>query len=129
MFNRYFEAGEDSLEFLFAHLVVKNIDFAKISLRCILDPYPINYELFPDEHTYVFFHIQSVLTACGNLYNVFYGNGSGAYQYHQHGRSVRRTTLLREYIKPYEHQKIDHAQISPDISSLEEHHFRCKIPD
>ena len=97
MFNRYFEAGEDSLEFLFAHLAVKNIDFAMISLRCLLEPYPVNNELFPDEHTYVFFHIQSVLTACGNLYNVFYGNGSGAYRYHlQYVRPIQRTTLLRE---------------------------------
>lgn len=73
MFNRYFEAGEDSMEFLFAHMAVKNIDFALISLHCILDPQNINYDLFRDEHTYYFFHIQSVLAACGNLYNIFYG--------------------------------------------------------
>lgn len=73
MFNRYFNAGEDSMEFLFAHIAVKNIDFALISLNCILNPSDIDYDLFRDEHTYYFFHIQSILAACGNLYNVFYG--------------------------------------------------------
>lgn len=73
MFNRYFNAGEDSMEFLFAHMAVKNIDFALISLNCILNPPDIDYDLFRDEHTYYFFHIQSILAACGNLYNVFYG--------------------------------------------------------
>lgn len=61
------------MEFLFAHMAVKNIDFALISLHCILDAQNINYDLFRDEHTYYFFHIQSILAACGNLYNIFYG--------------------------------------------------------
>lgn len=79
MFNRYFEAGEDSMEFLFAHMAVKNIDFALISLNCVLDPQNINYDLFRDEHTYYFFHIQSILAACGNLYNIFYGHTYGEF--------------------------------------------------
>ncbi len=79
MFNRYFEAGEDSMEFLFAHMAVKNIDFALISLNCVLDPQDINYDLFRDENTYYFFHIQSILAACGNLYNIFYGNTHGQF--------------------------------------------------
>ena len=93
MFNRYFEAGEDSVEFLFAHLAVKNIDFAKISLSCILEPHCIDYALYQDEHTYFFFHIQSVLTACGNLYNIFYGNGMWM---RHHNNDINRPSLLRK---------------------------------
>lgn len=94
MFNQYFAAGEDSIEFLFAHLAVKNIDFAAVSLRCILEPRRIDYTLFQDEHTYYFFHIQSILTACDNLYNIFYGN----FRWQRANDSVvaNRPKLLRE---------------------------------
>lgn len=93
MFNRYFEAGEDSLEFLFAHLTIKNIDFALISLTCIMNPPNIDYALYQDKHTYYFSHIQSVLTACGNLYNVFYGNGLWT---HRQTNTLNRPALLRD---------------------------------
>ncbi len=90
MFNRYFEAGEDSMEFLFAHMAVKNIDFALISLNCVLDPQDINYDLFRDEHTYYFFHIQSILAACGNLYNIFYGHTYGEFSKAGKGKNLRQ---------------------------------------
>ena len=101
MFNMYFEAGEDSMEFLFAHMAVKNIDFALISLNCILNPPDINYDLFRDEHTYYFFHIQSILAACGNLYNIFYGVPYG--QFSKVGRrkdqeQVNRPQKLRSVL-------------------------------
>ena len=94
MFNQYFTAGENSVEFLFGHLAVKNIDFATISLKCILGPQHIDYTLFQDEHTYYFFHIQNILTACGNLYNVFYGNSR--WQRMNDGSVANRPRLLRE---------------------------------
>jgi hypothetical protein len=72
VFNREFEAD---VIFLFAQLSVKNINFALISLRCLLDGRDIDTELYLDEITYYFFHIQSLLTACGNITNVFYNNG------------------------------------------------------
>lgn len=93
MFNRYFEAGEESIPFLFAHLAEKNIDFARISLSCLLERHSIDYTLYHDEHTYYFFHIQSVLTACGNLYNIFYGNGIWNNQRHN---GINRPRLLRD---------------------------------
>ena len=86
MFNREFESD---ITFLFAHLSVKNINFALISLRCLLEEREIDQELFLDEHTYYFFHIQSLLAACGNLSNVFYNygfNGREAIERSQHLR-------------------------------------------
>lgn len=94
MFNRYFEAGEDSMEFLYTHLTVKNIDFALISLSYILDnEVNIDYERFNDEHTFYFFHIQSVLTACGIIYDVFYSPNM-PWSYARH-RKINRGKLLR----------------------------------
>lgn len=42
---------------------------------------------------------------------------------------VQTSKVFLEYIKPYEHKKIDQAQIAPDRDSLKEHRFRCKIAD
>jgi hypothetical protein len=94
MFNRHFEAGEDSLEFLFVHLTVKNMDFALISLSCILGPRNFDYTLYRDEHTFYFFHIQSVLTACGNISNVFYGRSP---QLHNRNNAYRSTHLRNTF--------------------------------
>ena len=40
---------------------------------------------------------------------------------------VQTSELFLEYIKPYEHRKINQAPIPPDRDSLKEHRFRCKI--
>lgn len=48
MFNRYFEAGEYNSEFLFAHIVVKNINFELISLRCLLEQQDLDYDMYTD---------------------------------------------------------------------------------
>lgn len=91
MFNRDFEAVEDNIIFLFAHLTVKNINFALISLKCLLERGDIDQDLYLDEYTYYFFHIQSLLTACGNISNVFY--------YGFNNRTTReRHLLLQEHI-------------------------------
>lgn len=42
---------------------------------------------------------------------------------------VRTSKVFLEKIKPYEHRKIDPAQIPPDRDALKEHRFRCKIPN
>jgi len=84
MLNRYFNATEDNIDFLYANISVKNIYFALVSLDYILDHQTFNLGLYHDEFTYYFFHIQSVLTACGNISNVFYN--------HQFTYSKRQTT-------------------------------------
>ena len=95
MFNRYFEAGEDSMEFLYAHLTVKNIDFALISLSYILDnETDIDYKRYRDERTFYFFHIQSILSACGIINDVFYSNNM-PWSNTRH-RQINRGKLLRD---------------------------------
>ena len=42
---------------------------------------------------------------------------------------VQTSKVFLERIKPYEHRKIDQAQITPDRDALKEHRFRCKIPE
>lgn len=75
MFNKIFEIGEQNLVFLFSQQAVKNIDFALISLECIINRTKFDESLYEDKHTYYFFHIQSLLTACGNITNIFYNFG------------------------------------------------------
>lgn len=40
---------------------------------------------------------------------------------------VQTSEVFLTYIKPYVNQKIDQAEIPPDLDSLREHRFRCKI--
>lgn len=78
MLNRYFSVdGENSLDFMYANVAVKNIYFALISLDYIFDYSKYNIGVYHDEHTYYFFHIQGLLTACGNIANIFYNPGRG----------------------------------------------------
>ncbi len=68
---------------------MKNIHFALVSLDYIFEPshYNCNIGIYHDEHTYYFFHIQSLLTACGNISNVFYN--------HCNPKSTERSRKLR----------------------------------
>ena len=71
MLNTYFNS-RNNLDFLFVNIVLKNINFAIIALEYIFNDFYYNIGLYHDEHTYYFYHIQSLLTACGNISNVFY---------------------------------------------------------
>lgn len=71
MFNKYFKV-EGNIAFIYANMAIKNINFALISLHFLLDDTDYNRALYRDDHTYYFFHIQSVLNACGNISNIFY---------------------------------------------------------
>ena len=72
MFNEYIETDGNNKEFIFANIALKNIDFALISLDYIFNHNDFEREIYFDEHTFYFFHIQSILNACGNLYDIFY---------------------------------------------------------
>ena len=72
MFNKYIETDGSNKEFIFANIALKNIDFALISLDYIFNHSDFERDIYYDEHTFYFFHIQSVLNACGNLYDIFY---------------------------------------------------------
>ena len=75
MLNRYFDASKVDPDFVYANIAVKNIYFALISLDYIINHPEFNIGIYHDEHTYYFFHIQSILTACGNISNTFYNHG------------------------------------------------------
>ena len=77
MFNRYFKIVDGNMDFVFANMAIKNINFALISLDYIFNYSDFDKNIYHDEHSFYFFHIQSLLAACGNISNVFYNkNGS-----------------------------------------------------
>ena len=75
MLNRYFEATPENIDFMYANAVLRNLYFAIISIESILFRPEFDIGLYHDEHTYYFFHLQSILTACGNISNIFYNHG------------------------------------------------------
>lgn len=96
MLNRYFHATEDNIDFIYANIAVKNIYFALVSLDYIFYHNDFEIEIYHDEHTFYFFHIQSILTACGNISNVFY-NHSGFSRRYVTDRCRRLRDLLNIY--------------------------------
>lgn len=76
MFNRYFNS-ENNPDLIYANIVLKNIHFALVALDYIFNDVHYKIGIYHDEYTYYFYHIQSLLTACGNISNVFYNTFSG----------------------------------------------------
>ncbi len=103
MFNRYFNT-DGNLDFVYANIVVKNIYFAQISLNNILYRPDFDVSIYHDEHTYYFFHLQSILTACGNISNVFY-NKSGSKTATERSRRLRQLFNVNKSIYPLVFQK------------------------
>ena len=75
MFNRKIEITEENESILFINAVVENLRYGIISLdmmfNCDKDSQYCGYY---DEHTFYFFHMQSVLAAQGNIYNVLFSD-------------------------------------------------------
>ena len=71
MFNRKIEITKENKSILFINAVVENLRYAIISLDAIFNGRN-EFGDYYDEHTYYFFHMQSVLTAQGNIYNVLF---------------------------------------------------------
>lgn len=74
MFNRKIEITKENESILFVNAVIENLRYGIISLDMMQ-----NYKsgncyngAYYDEHTFYFFHMQSVLTAQGNIYNVLF---------------------------------------------------------
>ena len=82
MFNRKIEITKENESILFINAVIENLRYAIISLDAILNGGD-EFGDYYDEHTFYFFHIQSILTAQGNIYNVLFnamglkGDGNG----------------------------------------------------
>jgi len=75
MFNRQIEITRENESILFINSVIENLRYGLISLDMMFnyDEESV-YQKYYDEHTYYFFHMQSVLTAQGNIWNVLYCN-------------------------------------------------------
>ena len=78
MFNRKIEITKDNESILFVNAVIENLRYGIISLD-MMQNYEIKncYNDYYDEHTFYFFHMQSILTAQGNIYNVLFNDYFG----------------------------------------------------
>ena len=78
MFNRKIEITKENESILFVNAVIENLRYGIISLD-MMQHHEINnyYNDYYDEHTFFFFHMQSVLTAQGNIYNVLFNDYYG----------------------------------------------------
>ena len=75
MFNRQIEITRENESILFINAVVENLRYGIISLDMMFHCDKENlYQNYYDEHTFYFFHMQSVLTAQGNIHNVLFNN-------------------------------------------------------
>lgn len=73
MFNRKIEITKENESILFINAVIENLRYAIISLDIIFSGGD-GCSDYDDEHTFYFFHMQSVLTAQGNIYNVLFND-------------------------------------------------------
>lgn len=74
MLNRHFDSSNNP-DFIYANAVLQNIDYALISLNYIFNKSEFySQDIYHNDHTYYFYYIQNILTACGNISNVFYNN-------------------------------------------------------
>lgn len=81
MFNCYFELNEENFDILFVNAIIENLKYGIISLDAMFLG-KITDEYYYDEHTFYFYHMQSVLTAQGNIWNVLYND------YHKRNRAI-----------------------------------------
>lgn len=73
MYNTYLKINEENIDLLFVNAVVENLKYGIISLDAMFGG-EITDKFDNDKYTFYFFHMQSVLTAQGNIWNVFYNN-------------------------------------------------------
>ena len=76
MFNRQIEITRENESILFINAVIENLRYGIISLDRMFSGKTLEdyYNNYYDEHTFYFFHMQSVLTAQGNIHNVLFYN-------------------------------------------------------
>ncbi len=105
MFNRKIYLNESNRDFVYANSILKNIDFALVSLTNIFD-FAKNYtNSYGDEYTFYFFHIQSILTACGCISDNFYPGGFCGNDIQQRGTRLRHLFNISKIEFPLIFQK------------------------
>lgn len=71
MFDEYIEFNEENMDLLFVNGVVENLKYGLISLDTMFRG-EVADSFYHDEYTFFFFHMQSVLTAQGNIWNILF---------------------------------------------------------
>lgn len=74
MFNEKIECEVMTEDALLLATIRMNIKFALLSTRCIIDLPEFDERIYETRHVYYFFHLQSLLTACGNITSAFFGS-------------------------------------------------------
>ena len=87
MFNYYFEFNEDNRDLLFVNAVLENLKYGIISLDAMFAG-NITRDFYNDRYTFYFFHMQSVLTAQGNIWNVLRNN------FYEKNRNISQARIL-----------------------------------
>lgn len=76
MFNRRIAITEKNIDILFANALIENLRYGIISLDMMFRQKHTKElyteDLYYDEYTFYFFHMQSVLAAQGNIWNVLF---------------------------------------------------------
>lgn len=105
MFNHKIYLNASNRDFIYANSILKNIDFALVSLTNIFD-FEENYtNSYGDEYTFYFFHIQSILTACGCIADNFYPHGIYGKDITQRGIRLRKLFNISKNEFPLVFQK------------------------
>ena len=71
MFNQYIVNDDMTEDTLLLATIRMNIEFALVSARCIINSPNYDEEVYGTRYVYYFFHLQSLLTACGNITSAF----------------------------------------------------------
>ena len=92
MFNCYLELNEDNVDLLFVNAVLENLKYGIISLDAMFRQEITDDFYAYDDYTFYFFHMQSVLTAQGNIANILHND------YFQKNReiSAERVSKMRK---------------------------------
>ena len=72
MFNQYIDNDDMTEDTLLLATIRMNIEFALVSARCIINSPNYDEEVYGTRYVYYFFHLQSLLTACGNITSAFF---------------------------------------------------------
>lgn len=73
MFNRQIEITRKNESILFINAVIENLRYGIISLDMMFNcDEETDFQQYYDKHTFYFFHMQSVLAAQGNIWNVLF---------------------------------------------------------
>lgn len=72
MLNEYIDSEDMTEDTLLLATIRMNIEFALVSVRCVINSPNYDEEVYGNRFVYYFFHLQSLLTACGSITSAFF---------------------------------------------------------